>query len=327
VVIAIIGALVALLLPAVQGAREAARRAQCMNSLKQVALAVSNYESAHKFLPAAGDYSPPSSSLYYTFSPRIDLKSGNNHGWLTRLLPYLEQQAIYSQLDFKKHLSLNNPAALAAQPPSLLCPSENTLGQSYLYQEHDAHLQLGKANIAAWSNPFHTDDYDHHGAIWLYEQPLRMVSDGISNTLVLSEVRTRDEQGDQRGAWALGWNGSSLLAFDLHPQHDIRMDSQQPWPYVFNRYSLGYTQSPNGKLPDMLYACPDPVSEQVEAMPCETEAEGHYISAAPRSNHPGGVHGSFLDGAVKFIANEVDEIAMGYQICISDDRNENDKQQ
>jgi hypothetical protein len=186
-------------------------------------------------------------------------------------------------------------------------------------------MRLGKANYAAWSSPFHADDFDHHGAIWLYEQPLRLVTDGISSTLALSEVRTRDHDGDQRGAWALPWAGSTLLALDLHPQRDIRSANQTPWPYVFNKLSLGYTQVPNGKLPDMLYACPDPVSEQIEAMPCEDAAEGRYISAAPRSNHPGGVHGGYLDGAIKFIADEVDEIAMGYQICISDDRNENER--
>jgi prepilin-type N-terminal cleavage/methylation domain-containing protein len=325
VVIAIIGVLIGLLLPAVQAAREAARRSQCVNNLKQVGLAVLNYETAHGTLPAAGAFTPPSESLYFTFHARIDLKSGTNHGWLTRLLPYLEQRPLYDQLDFKSHLSSNSPKALAAQPPGLLCPSADTLGQYYLYREHEAAMPLGKANYAAWSSPFHVDDFDHHGAIWLYPQPLRMVSDGISNTLALSEIRTRDHDGDQRGAWALPWAGSSLLAFDLHPRRDVRAEGQQAWPYVFNKLSLGYTQPPNGKLPDMLYECPDPINEQLEGMPCETAEEGRYISAAPRSNHPGGVHGCYLDGAVKFIADDVDEIAMGYQICISDDRNENER--
>jgi prepilin-type N-terminal cleavage/methylation domain-containing protein len=326
VVIAIIGVLIGLLLPAVQGAREAARRSQCVNNLKQVGLAVLNYETAHGMLPAAGAFAPPSQSLYFTFHARIDLKSGTNHSWLTRLLPYLEQRAVYDQLDFKSHLSSNNPKALSAQPQGLLCPSADTLGKYFLYREHEAAMLLGKANYAAWSSPFHVDDFDHHGAIWLYQQPLRRVSDGISNTLALSEIRTRDHDGDQRGAWALPWAGSSLLALDLHPQRDIRSsDLQAPWPYVFNKLSLGQTQVPNGELPDMLYECPDPVNEQLEGMPCETAEEGKYISAAPRSNHRGGVHGCYLDGAVKFIADNVDEIAMGYQICISDDRNENER--
>ncbi|HTN75701.1 MAG TPA: DUF1559 domain-containing protein, partial [Pirellulaceae bacterium] len=83
VVIAIIGVLVALLLPAVQAAREAARRMQCTNNLKQIGLAILNYENTHKSLPPGG----------------LMQKSGFGHSWWVRILPYVEQNAVYEKFD------------------------------------------------------------------------------------------------------------------------------------------------------------------------------------------------------------------------------------
>jgi prepilin-type N-terminal cleavage/methylation domain-containing protein/prepilin-type processing-associated H-X9-DG protein len=321
VAIAIIGSLIALLLPAVQAAREAARRAQCTNNLKQAGLAALNYESANAMLPAAGSFDPPDKSLYYTFHARIDLQSGTGHSWLTRLLPHFEQQALFSQFDFKRHISANLLNPQAAQPAAMLCPSADTNGRKFMHDFNGAVAEFGKANIAAYSSPFHTDDYDHRGAISLFGTMLREVSDGVSNTLAFSEVRTRDHEADQRGAWALPWSGASLLAFDMHPQKDTRKEGQEPWPFVFNQRSLGQTQLPNGRMNDVLYECPDNVGEQLDAMPCVDAESARYISAAPRSSHAGGVNAGYLDGSVRFLSETVDEVALAYQICISDDQN------
>ena len=106
VVIAIIGILVALLLPAIQAAREAARRVQCTNNMKQIGLAILNYESNKKQLPLA--YTP-----YYTGPYKVGLCPGTtkpgplasstpvHHFVLTFILPYLEQQALYDGIDQK----------------------------------------------------------------------------------------------------------------------------------------------------------------------------------------------------------------------------------
>jgi prepilin-type N-terminal cleavage/methylation domain-containing protein/prepilin-type processing-associated H-X9-DG protein len=89
VVIAIIGVLVALLLPAVQSAREAARRNSCINNLKQMGLAVQNFESTHRYLPHSGQCdSTGSNSTTYMI-----------HSTGTLMLPYIEQQAVYNQFD------------------------------------------------------------------------------------------------------------------------------------------------------------------------------------------------------------------------------------
>lgn len=103
------GILLALLLPAVQSAREAARRMQCSNNLKQIALALHNYEAVYKSLPPA-----------YT----VDANGNRLHSWRTLILPYLEYQALYAQVDFSK--PWNDPANAVLQTadiPFYRCPS------------------------------------------------------------------------------------------------------------------------------------------------------------------------------------------------------------
>lgn len=134
VVIAIIGVLVGLLLPAVQAAREAARRMQCSNNLKQIALAVHNYESSHKTFP-----------LTSTGPSRLTPKLGNGfYSWLAMILPQMEQSPIYGSINFdeamvdpknfssssdytKLTIASGHPNAnpAAAQISSYLCPSDS----------------------------------------------------------------------------------------------------------------------------------------------------------------------------------------------------------
>src|SRR5262245_18300220 len=139
VVIAIIGILVALLLPAIQAAREAARRTQCTNKMKQIGLAALNYESARKTLPPA--FTPNN----FAFVPRTGACSGvagaaspsnglTHHNFFTFILPYLEQSAIYDQIDFKydwfitttNSIGTTNLLATSKEVEELLCPTAET---------------------------------------------------------------------------------------------------------------------------------------------------------------------------------------------------------
>ena len=105
------GILAALLLPAVQAAREAARRMQCSNNMKQIALAIHNYESAYKSLPPA-----------YT----VDSNGNKLHSWRTLILPYMEQSALYSRIDFSKSWDHpDNAFLLELQVPIYMCPSSS----------------------------------------------------------------------------------------------------------------------------------------------------------------------------------------------------------
>ena len=146
-------------------------------------------------------------------------------------------------------------------------------------------------------------------------------TDGTSSTLLISEVLTRAHTQDQRGVWALPWTGSSQLAFDMHDEVDpVNFSSGG---YSPDPRSLGLTQPPNNRGPntDMLYACPDPVGAQLERMPCNVYERGtprDYLSAAPRSQHPGGVNVVYADGHVAFLNDGVDQLTMAYLIHISD---------
>ena len=113
VVIAIIGILVALLLPAVQAAREAARRSQCANNLKQIGLAILNYESAHQVLPPGG----------ITVGPCCGTQSHTS--WAIAILPQLEEMALYDQYDqTQTNESLDNQPAVQTLVESYLCPND-----------------------------------------------------------------------------------------------------------------------------------------------------------------------------------------------------------
>jgi hypothetical protein len=234
------------------------------------------------------------------------------------LLPYVEQRSLYERFDLTAHVSANPSGPQAEQPALLLCPSGEARGRMFEFRgPNGATIRFGKANYAAYASPYHTDDFDHQGAFWAYGIELRQVEDGLSRTVALSEIRTRDQPRDQRGAWALPWNGASLLAFDMHPaEFPDKLDDAR-YDFVYNPRSLGFTQVPNSAQPDVLYECPDLIGEQLDRMPC-TDVHYGYISAAPRSNHPGGVHLSMLDGSSKFVSDQVDEIAMAYAVAIDD---------
>ncbi len=325
VVIAIIASLIALLLPAVQAAREAARRVQCQNNLKQLGLALLNYEEARGMLPPAGRFAPVEESMQYQTRGsyhRVNLRSGTNHSWLVSLLPYLEQQQLYAEFDPELHVAANLARPQMQQPASLLCPSDDAYGREYEWIDPETTeiVPFAKANYAGYAGPFHIDDFFSPGAIRLFGQSLSEVTDGASQTLALSEVRTRDHQRDQRGVWALPWSAASLLSMDAHPLwygSDGIDNAEQLYPeFIFDPISIGQTQVPNAKTQDVLYECPDLVGEQIERMPC-TDSKG-YTSAAPRSNHVAGVNVTFLDGSVHFLSDDVDEITMAHLICTVD---------
>ena len=119
VVIAIIGILIAMLLPAVQAAREAARRTQCLNNMKQIALGLQNHHSTYNTLPHGSSYG---------LTPASTIAPGNNRSgtWASSILPFMEEDALHDKFDFSLHMSNPaNAAALAVFIPAFICPSDD----------------------------------------------------------------------------------------------------------------------------------------------------------------------------------------------------------
>ena len=180
VVVAIMGILVGLLLPAVQQVRESARRTTCGNRLKQQGLALLNYESAFEKLPAGAE-------------------EGTLHSWASRILPYLDQTAVYDQLLFDEAWdSDNNLPVIQTRLDLFSCP---TSWKSYPGSTDYSGIR-GSSNNA-------TRNLGFNGCLFPVAGPLRPVTlnsitDGTSYTIVIGEAVALSEQN--HGYWACGRN-------------------------------------------------------------------------------------------------------------------------
>lgn len=201
VVIAIIGILVGLLLPAVQAAREAARRMSCSNNLKQIGLALHNYESTYSKFPAAATWKAGDILGRTLTEPR-------NFSWIASVLPYVEQQALYSSINFNLPLAIppqmiagsgTSPKAIISQNiPSFICPSDPGFGGG------------PNSHGLAWSNYAGSEGYDWwrrpaHPLSGFFNlntnTKMSGITDGTSNTLAVVEAST---QGFQPNAGVAG---------------------------------------------------------------------------------------------------------------------------
>ena len=338
VVIAIIAILISMLLPAVNSAREAARRISCTNKIKQIGYAIANYESSNKRLPPCGIVEKTDGEPDYatgTFDPR----RGHTYSWMVLILPYLEEGNLQSEFDLSRHLLEQETEAQAQTVDVYLCPSdaaENLYYESSLTKGK----QFAKGNYAAFASPYHIDlqqvfpgglaaELDRDGS-FRRGQSTKKVRDGLSKTLSVSEVLSRAERSDQRGAWALPFAGSSVLSLDAHHKwadgnqaFEIFNIARVPFE-IDDRYPYDALQTPNKQVGnfDMLYNC-DAAEAQLDGMPCGTYSDvkssgNHYLSAAPRSRHSGGVNCMFLDTRVVWVPNEIDPEVLAYLISAYD---------
>ncbi len=326
VVIAIISSLIALLLPAINSAREASRRITCMGNMRQVSIGVTLFaEKGNDGFPRSGivDQRSPGTSSHSdgAFIPN----EGKMFSWVVQILPYIDQLALYNQFDHAGTVMDQSLDPQAVHLEIMMCPSDSAMSRYFEDSELTGGKRFAKGNFAAFCSPYHIDQQDAvpgalAGHIKLTRASYR---DGFSNTVMLSEVRTRDHVQDQRGAWALPWAGSSLLSLDMHPSgaFDANVFGQKMVPNLSSAI-----QSPNVQVAnqDMLYRCPDLADAQLSGMPCGEYGAGssHFLSAAPRSTHQGGVNIVFMDTHTKFLPNKTDPEILFRMVSINDDRGE-----
>lgn len=307
VVIAIIGILVALLLPAVQAAREAARRSQCTNQLKQLGLAMQNYEDTHRVLPPAG--------LAYGFTPHVDgaPKTILNLNGFVLMLPFMEQQAVYAQYNFSGSAGAydTNGIPLAGDPgvngndkivsmqlPIFYCPSDDgprattNLGGAYGISNSSAlfgaltcyEFSTNPGQELGNGNSWNAFAGSKTRALFGQNSASRLgdAKDGTSNTTAFVETTLRTGDG---GSNAWGYRGWVMMGVALYANA----------PYGINQWQAPASWS-------SWYSAPPMVGKVVE-----------WGNAG--SLHPAGCQACMADGSVHFINEAADLVTlqrMGY---------------
>lgn len=310
-VIGIIGVLLAILLPAVQAAREAVRRTQCKNNLKQLGLGLQGYHTVHGRFPPSlqfeqvkeGQRQYPDNPLYY------------QRNWGVMVLPYIDSQVVYDSFTFAEPMQHPvNEKGRSVDLPVMLCPSDSghevkfsddfrqanwargnyganaCIGRAYRYYPWDGMpnppytLPCGGGDMPFWKDPLGRGVMGANVSL-----AMKQITDGPSKTILLSELRIGLAAVDRRGTWALGLPGASSL-----------------WGHALAGYR------PNTPSTDNIGGCERIVGTVGmprllrEYMVCGALNDPSTALAATRSQHADGVNVCMADGSVHFVADTID---------------------
>lgn len=308
VVIAIIAILIGLLLPAVQNAREAARRMSCSNNLKQSGLALANYHGAFKRLPAG--------NLFVKGGTPIDVVSS---AWAA-LLPFMEQSATAELIDADLPWYLQSPEAVEALEPVLLCPSDitdETHGHGFLeanpvpagnkFASASYCMSAGYSDSIVFAPGFKPRPHNEHTGVFGYNSDTKYnrILDGLSNTFAFGEAA-----GGYPLCEGIGCTDrilpSTLPLADTTAEHSWLIAGAAPSNLHAGgfRYVGGYgsTVERINKSPatDSFYD----LGQLFDPTP-SWQGGPHWVTNF-RSFHQGGAHFGFLDGSVQFLNESID---------------------
>jgi len=220
VVIAIVGILLAVLLPAVQAARESARRAGCENNLRQIGLAFQNHASRMGAFPSGGwDFSTP--PTYLSGKPATGIQQ--DAGWAFQILPFLEGGNTWSGSTGGTDQQLSI-AAVGAMHDVYFCPSRRS-PQSITYSDP---YYLGGQSITHALCDYAASNLEGTGAVRQYRPvTLREITDGTSNTLVVGDKRMNVAelgkwQEDDNEGYTCGWDEDTIRTTSRPPEADYR---------------------------------------------------------------------------------------------------------
>jgi prepilin-type N-terminal cleavage/methylation domain-containing protein/prepilin-type processing-associated H-X9-DG protein len=271
VVIAIIGVLVALLLPAVQAAREAARRSSCSNNLKQLGIALHNYHDTVMKFPFGYQ---EAGGLY------------KRACWMQGLLPFMEQAPMYDKYAATKvQWIMDVPAAIKDNPVKvLLCPSDPSASSAPMGANGglrpDGYGAAG--NYVGCTGNNYMLGYGQLNGLFYYESAntFGSVIDGSSNSLAFGEVIIRGKSGSGWGDGGSYWGGAR-----------------------WGGYGFTTLEAPNTTIADQVYQCKSTTWKQA---PCTSISSTDTQRNSLRSHHPGGAQVAFTDGSVRMITNTID---------------------
>ena len=311
VVIAIIAILIALLLPAVQQAREAARRMQCRNNLKQLGLALHNYDSSHNTLPP--NLVPGGTNYRY---------SVGNWGVLAYLSPYLDQTPLYNLMNLNaptycyvgstsEICDPNNKIAAGMIVPLFLCPTDKaqSLGGGYGVAafgptNYAANLGSGLKNTP--SGPQHGSPYDADGVMFA-DSRIRIsdIKDGTSNTAAMTESLLGDGAESATGSTPPADPKRVYAYLGTYPStmDDASCAAPTKWNLDRRRGFLWFSGEIRNASYNHYYLPNDPRWD------CITNAAALGYTGigwkAARSLHVGGVHLLLCDGSVRFVSENI----------------------
>jgi type II secretory pathway pseudopilin PulG len=305
-VIAIIGILIALLLPAVQAAREMARRTQCGNNIRQIALAAHNFHDANKRFPASCN------------DPIHVARTGNGHGasFLLLLMPYMEQSAIYDAIASNTANFAYGVPAGKANISALLCPSD---GNTKLRTETDCTWTSYRGSLADLACRYTLNSPRSWLGVGEQIRTFASITDGTSNTAMLSEGIIHDSSdgavgGNYKMRIATGieayYNKIPDRCLSLRGPNFQFLNPNQPTLNGFESGSNSHGHNLGQRAWDHF---PQTVGFHTLMPPnspsCQSNWEYAWVSAS--SNHTGGVQVARMDASVSFISETINTQNLG----------------